>query len=136
VMASRAKLDYADKLVDLRKQQVDLAGARVDAARADLSFVQADTLQRNNIQPGVDIGEVERARTDASNRVVDEERKAATIRDQLGQLRTVWRERRHAFDVASRNAPAMPETNPPPPAKMLPAAPIDRDNRLMEPTQF
>lgn len=139
VAAARAKTDYADKLVELRDHQVKLAQARVDAARVDLDFIQADTLRRNNIDPGVNIGELENRRSDARNGVIDEENKLASLRGQVDHLRTVWRERRSEYNTASRGAPTFPTNEPQPAApehfRATPIPQSDRpaEDRLMEP---
>ncbi len=138
VAAARAKTDYADKLVDLRDQQRKLAEARLDASRAELAFLQADTLRRNKIEPGVNIGELERDRINANHKVLERENIVASMRGQVDQLRTVWRERRSEFNTASRNAPPVPSLPPPRGPETINPQPIPNgqrapQDRLMEP---
>lgn len=106
-LSARSGREFADRLVALRAAEVDLAKAHYNEAVAEKNFVEADSLRRNNIEPGVNFAKLTQQREEARIKAVDEERKAAALRDEANTARLTWNERRRSLDVAmARPGPA------------------------------
>jgi hypothetical protein len=108
--ASQAKLDYAERLVALRRAELRQSKTRFQEAHANLTFVEAATLQQEGIDPHVNIDQVARERDRARIQLVQREPLVAQLRSETESLRIGWQEKRHAFNVAQRGEPVLPPT--------------------------
>jgi hypothetical protein len=110
LIAARAKLDYADRLIELREMKVDEADANLTAAKADVEMTKLQLAQRNGIAAGVDPRKVEARRQDAQERLAEARARVAQTEGDVVQLKMSWDDRRHEMSTASRgeaSAPAM-----------------------------
>ena len=118
LVAARAKLDYADKLVDLREAKISESEAAFAAARNDVELTKVRIAQRNGLAANIDVKAYETRRQDAAERLAEERAHVADVEGQTAQLKMAWDDRRHEQNrTASRDAVIVP---PPPPA----AAPL------------
>jgi len=116
LIASRAKLDYADRLVELREAKINEAEANLNAARADVDRTKLQLLQRNGMDQNIDANKLEARRQDAQERLADARSRVAQIEGEAAQLKTAWDDRRNeASHTASRGETIAP---PPPPAEV------------------
>jgi len=119
LIASRAKLDYADRLVELREAKINEAEANVNAAKADVEMTKLSLVQRNGMAGDVDAKRLEARRQDAQERLAEARAHVAQIEGETAQLKTAWDDRRtEANRTASRGEPMMLTTPPAPPAEM------------------
>ncbi len=119
-MAARAKLDYADRLVDLREAKISEAEAAFAAARTDDELTKVRIAQRNGMARDLDVNLYESRRQDAAERLAEERAKVADVEGETEQLKTAWDDRRHEMNhTASRGElvapPAPPSELPMPP---------------------
>jgi hypothetical protein len=113
--AARAKMDYANRLVELRQMQIDEADARLVAARSDVEMTKVKLLTRQNLASGLDTPRIAARNQRAQERLADSRARVARLQGEVSQLRTAWNDRPHAFETASRGAvrPAQaPAANP------------------------
>jgi hypothetical protein len=120
VVASRAKKDYADRMVDLRQHEVALADQQLDEARIEEELARVNVLRANGLTPREDVAAILRERQNKLADIADEEQRVARMRGDVEQLRIAWAERRHRFDVASRDTTIGPITPPGAPSKIAP----------------
>lgn len=118
MVAARAKLDYANRLVDLRQAKVNQAEAALDAARADVELTKVQLLQKDGITPTVNVAKVRDKRERAQSKLADARARVATLEGDVASLRTAWQERRQAYNTAW--AGQEPPLHAPPPPRMLP----------------
>ena len=116
VVAARAKLDYADRLVELREAKINEAEANLNAARADVEMTKLKLVQRNGMATGVDANKLEARRQDAQERLAESRAHVAELEGETAQLKTAWDDRRNEMNhTASRGEFIAP---PPPPAEV------------------
>jgi chromosome segregation ATPase len=116
LIASRAKLDYADRLVELREAKITEAEANLNAAKADVDMTKLQLVQRNGMAADVDAKKLEARRQDAQERLAEARAHVAQIEGETAQLKTAWDDRRNEVNrTASRGGMTAP---PPPPAEM------------------
>jgi hypothetical protein len=118
LFAAKAKQDYADQLVALRKAQVDESEALLDAARADTEYAKLEALQRNGMAAGLDEDKFIRARQHAQSKVADKRMKEATLEGIVARLRTTWDEELRNYNTAMREHGYPVIAAPPPPARL------------------
>jgi hypothetical protein len=118
LFAAKAKQDYADQLVELRKAQVDEAEAALDEAHADTEYAKLEALQRNDMAAGLDAAKFIRAREKAHNKVADKRMKVATLEGTVARLRTTWDEELRNYNTAMREHGYPTIGAPPPPARL------------------
>lgn len=102
LIAARAKLDYADRLVELRDVKIDESEANLTAAKADVELTKLQAAQRNGIAEGVDPRKLEARRQDAQERLAESRARVAQIEGDVMQLKMAWDDRRHEMNTASR----------------------------------
>ncbi len=118
VVAARAKLDYADRLVELREAKINEAEASVTAARADVERTKLTLAQRNGVAGNVDPRKLEAERQDAQERLAETRARVAELEGECAQLKSAWDDRRsetrHTASRAEMLPPAPPPELPPP----------------------
>ncbi|MGZ3440938.1 MAG: hypothetical protein ACXVDD_15545, partial [Polyangia bacterium] len=105
LMAARAKLDYADRLVELRELKIDEGDANLTAARADVEVTKLQLAQRNGMAADVDARKLEAKKQDAQERLAETRAKVAQTEGDVVQLKMAWDDRRHEMSTASRGGP-------------------------------
>ncbi|HEX2568267.1 MAG TPA: hypothetical protein VH877_01830 [Polyangia bacterium] len=126
--AAQAKREYAQRLSDLRNEQVKLAARQIDAAQAELALVRASVLQRNNVSPGGEsVDKLRQRREQATAELAQQERKVSGLRDEANDLQMVWEQRRQDYNVASRDVSGLPPLPPPSSPEQFRPEPIDVD---------
>ena len=116
VIASRAKLDYADRLVELREAKIGEAEASLNAAKADVDSTKLSLLQRNGMGADIDARKLDARRQDAQERLAESRAHVAQLEGETAQLKTAWDDRRREMNrTASRGEMIAP---PAPPAEM------------------
>lgn len=103
LIAARAKMDYADQLLQLREAKVDEADANLTAAKADVEATKLQMVQRNNLDTKVDARRIEATRQDAQERLAETRARVAQLEGDVAQLKTAWDDRRRE-STASRGA--------------------------------
>jgi hypothetical protein len=121
LIAARAKLDYADRLVELRESKIGEAEANLTAAKADVELTKVRVAQRNGVAGDVDVKAYEARRQDAAERLAESRAHVADVEGETAQLKTAWDDRRHEMNrTASRDelvAPRAPDEVPMPSMK-------------------
>jgi hypothetical protein len=113
VIASRAKKDYAERLIALREAQVDEAQSSIDLARANLELTKVEQLKANGMAGSIDERRFFEARDEAQRKLAPERMRVASLTTEVAQLRQAWDDRRHQASArASDIAP------PPPPVRL------------------
>lgn len=103
LVASRAKLDYADRLVELREAKIAEAEANLAAARADFELEKARIAQRNGIARELNVNKLESQRQDCAERLAEQRAHVADLEGETAQLKTAWDDRRTELNrTASR----------------------------------
>jgi hypothetical protein len=116
LIAARAKLDYADRLVELREAKIGEAEANLNAAKADVELTKLQLAQRNGIANDIDAKKLEARRQDAAERLAESRSHVAQIEGETAQLKTAWDDRRTEMNrTASRGETMAP---PAPPAEV------------------
>jgi hypothetical protein len=124
-IAAQAKREYAERLADLRNEQVRLADRQIDAAQAELALVRATVLQRNNIPAGENVDKVRDRREQATAELAAQERKVSGLRDEANDLQMVWEQRRQDYNVAARDVSGLPPLPPPSSPEQFQPEPLD-----------
>ncbi len=122
--AARAKVAYADRVVDLRGQELNLARDQLSASKADLDYTQAEALRRNGINPDVNMADVVAARDQQRSKVANDERRVASLRDETNGARLAWEQQQRSFNVAEREQPNVPPVTAPKAPKKIKPAPV------------
>jgi hypothetical protein len=122
LFAVRAKKDYADRLADLRRAELDQRRAEVAYANADYEQMKYGQLEQAGMAGDLKASDFEDARVRAQNDVGRERMRVAELSGSVEQLRVAWMERDHEYSTASRATPVLP---PPPP----PALPTEKEAR-------
>lgn len=120
LIASRAKLDYADRLVELREAKISEAEANLNAANADVEMTKLSLVQRNGMAADIDANKLEARRQDAQERLAEARAHVAQLEGETAQLKTAWDDRRNEVNrTASRggfmSAPSAPPAEMPMP---------------------
>jgi hypothetical protein len=102
MLASRAKRDYADRLVELRDAQLDERQAALALARADLDGVKLDALERHNLAAGLNPYAFAHAQKQARIDLAARRMRVAELQGEVASARTTWDERRRDFNTAAR----------------------------------
>ena len=123
--AAQAKREYAERLADLRNEQVRLADRQIDAAQAELALVRTTVLQKNNIPAGESIDKVRDRREQTTAELAAQERKVSGLRDEANDLQMVWEQRRQDYNVAARDVSGLPPLPPPSSPEQFQPEPID-----------
>jgi hypothetical protein len=103
VIAARAKLDYADRLLELREAKVDEGDAEIAAARADVEATKLHLLEQRDLAGDVNARGVQARRQDAQEKLAEKRARVAQLEGDVAQLKTAWDDRRHESDVAARD---------------------------------
>lgn len=119
LVAFKTKEQYANRLVDLRQEEVNLTKKQVEAAQIDRSIARAEALRRGGVTPREDISKLTRDRADKLGDVASSESKISAMREEVNGLRVAWEQRRKSYNVAARESGAA-EPPPPPPANLSP----------------
>ncbi|HEY2743171.1 MAG TPA: hypothetical protein VGL86_01055 [Polyangia bacterium] len=128
LVAARAKLDYADRLVELREAKISEAEAAFAAARTDVELTKVRIAQRNGLARDIDERAYEARRQDAAERLAEERAKVADAEGETAQLKVAWDDRRHETSrTASRTDFVAPPA--PPAAAPLPQPKWRNDSR-------
>jgi len=122
LVAARAKLDYANRLVELREAKIAEAEANLAAARADVELEKARIAQRNGIARDLNVNKLASQRQDCAERLAEQRAHVADLEGETAQLKTAWDDRRTEVNrTASRGseiyAPREPEEVPMPTMK-------------------
>lgn len=121
LIASVSKKEYANRLVDLRDAQIELADKQVDAAQADLAFLRANSLRANGIAPSQNEADLMRDRDEKMRELALQERNVATTQDTAERYRFAWEQNRQEYNVAAREQPGLPPIKPPPSPPRFPS---------------
>ncbi|MDB4967996.1 MAG: hypothetical protein JWN44_3685 [Myxococcales bacterium] len=119
LIAARAKMDYADRLIELREAKVGEAQANVAAARADVETTKYRLVAAHDGDVKADGRKLEAARQDAQERLAEQRARVASLDGETAQLKTAWDDRRREFNTASRGD--VRDLHAPPPPAPLPA---------------
>ena len=102
-IAARAKLDYADRLVELRDAKVAEAEANLAAARADVDVTKYRFVAQHDGDVKIDGRKLEATRQAAQERLAAERARVASLEGDVAQLKTAWDDRRRESHTASRS---------------------------------
>jgi hypothetical protein len=103
LVVARAKLDYADLLVQLREARIGEAEASLSAARADVERTKLQLLQKNSIATAPSLpGKLEVRRHEAQLRLAESRAQVAQLEGDVALRKTAWDERRFGM-TASRD---------------------------------
>jgi hypothetical protein len=116
LIAARAKLDYADRLVELREAKIDEADANLQAAKADVEVTKLRLLQQRDLAGNIDARPLEARRQDTQERLAEKRAHVAQLEGDVAQLKTAWDDRRRESDMASRDTRSLGA--PPPPSEL------------------
>jgi hypothetical protein len=120
LVAARAKLDYADKLVDLREAKIAEAEAAFAAARNDVELTKVRVAQRNGLAVTLDVRAYEARRQEAAERLAEERAHVADLEGETAQLKMAWDDRRHETNrTASRDDVVIVPPAPPAAAPLV-----------------
>jgi hypothetical protein len=114
LIAARAKMDYANRLVELREAKISEADANVAAAKADVEITRANMVARHDGDAKIDRRKLELTRQDTQEKLAEQRARVASLEGDAAQLKTAWDDRRREFNTASRGdvrelrAPAPP----------------------------
>jgi hypothetical protein len=114
LFAARSKKLYADRLVDLRKAELNERQAELNLAQAHYELVKYQQLQAHDMAGGMDGNAFMQRRQDAENDVANARRTVANLEGNVASLRTAWLQRAQQAQTASRGAPIMAPTPPRP----------------------
>jgi hypothetical protein len=117
VIAARAKVDYADRLIELREAKITEGEANVTAARADVDMTKVQLVQRSGMANDIDAKAIEARRQDAQERLAERRARVAQLEGETAQLKTAWDDRRNE---TSRTAARGEMIAPPPPPEEVP----------------
>lgn len=117
LIANRAKLDYADRLVALRQAKVDEAEAQVALARADVADEKARLLEKENLDAHVQHDKIQRQKESAAERLAETRARVAMLAGEVQQLRVAWQDCRNELNTAAL------DTMPPPRSRRTPPDP-------------
>lgn len=107
--AERAKKDYADQLVDLRRAELDERRAELDQANAGFEYEKLQQLQAYGLAGGLNEVDFMTARDCAAGAVAHERTRVARLRGTVEALRSDWLQRADEQQTASRaHLPAPP----------------------------
>ncbi|HEX8953826.1 MAG TPA: hypothetical protein VF945_18335, partial [Polyangia bacterium] len=121
LVVARAKVDYAERLVELRQAKVDESEANLKAARADVEQTKLQLVQRGGMATDVDATKLEARRQDAQERLAERRARVAELEGEVALLQTAWDDRRNeARRTASRSELVAPPTPPPAEVPMPP----------------
>jgi hypothetical protein len=118
LLASAAKVDYAEDLVQLRDQRLEEANDAVRLAKADVNVTKVRLLERRDLAEGIDVTRIADEQQRARQKLADDRWRIARTLGQVAHLRSQWEMRHNAALTASRTS--FPERAPPPPPQMLP----------------
>jgi hypothetical protein len=127
--AAQAKKSYADRLIDLRRAELDERESFQRSSEADREWLKYEALARNGLAGNLRADDFEHARTDAQHELADKRLHTAELQGTVAALHAIWDERRRSYDVASRErTPTLREATPeplkaPPPPEPLKATP-------------
>jgi chromosome segregation ATPase len=105
LLAAQAKIDYADRLVQLREAKVDEAEANLKAAKADVDLTRYRLVERQDPNIKADARKLEANRQEAQERLAAERARVAALEGDVAQLHTAWDERRTGLHTAARSQP-------------------------------
>lgn len=125
MVAARAKLDYADRLADLREAQLNAAEAAARAARSNVEMTKVRLLQQEGIAPSVNLARLRSEHERAQTELADARARVAALEGSVATLRQAWEQRRRAFDSAWAGREP-PLRAPPPPALLQQNLPEQR----------
>jgi hypothetical protein len=121
LIAARAKMDYADRLIELRYTKIDEAEANLAAARADVELTKYRLVAHNGIETKADAKKLESVRQETQDRLAETRARVAALEGDVAQLKTAWDERQRDAWTASRGQPR--QRGAAPPAAEAPAPP-------------
>jgi hypothetical protein len=103
VVAARAKVDYADRVIELREAKIDEADAQLAAARADVDSDKVHMLVRDEIATTADPNRIDANRQEAQDRLAEQRARVAQLAGEAAQLKNNWDDRRAEQHTASRS---------------------------------
>jgi hypothetical protein len=121
VVAARAKVEYADRLVQLRQARLDEAIADGDVARTDVNMRRAQLVEREGIAHP-DMVPLRNDQDLAQQRLAERRGRTAALEGETEQLRTAWLQREHSVARLDHEPLA-----PPPARPMLPNPALQGD---------
>jgi hypothetical protein len=124
LIATRARKDFADRLVDLRDAQLALAERQSGLAEANRAVARVEVLRRNGLTPHEDPRLLQRDRDDRRRDIVAAEYRVSALREQASALRASWDRQRRSYDVAVREVPPATPITPPPAPRTPPERPL------------
>jgi hypothetical protein len=145
VAAFQAKKNYADRLVDLREKQADLASAELDRANIDQSIARVQSLDRAGMRPHEDLQSLVKDRQDKLADIASLQGRVSALEQQVNQNRMAWVQQRHSYNVAARtftpppiNAPRGPQFVPERRVPQIEQAPVQqyRQQQQFQQQQF
>jgi hypothetical protein len=120
LLADRSKLDYAERLVDVRQAKLREMEATRDVARADVELARVRALRQNAMATTVDEARAFDNLQLTQTRLASARRDVATAQGSAEYARSLWRQQKTRADVASaRGVPG--ELPPPAPPERLPS---------------
>lgn len=105
LLAARAKVDYADRLIELREAKVESAEAELAAAKADVELTKLKLVERAELPTKVDARKLQAERDDAQSRLAETRARVASLEGDVAQLKTAWDDRRRETRGAARDVP-------------------------------
>ena len=118
--AAQAKRDYADRLVQLRRAQLDEANADLAVARADVEMRKIRELASRGLATPTEVNRFAESRSRAEADLARNRRMVAELSTVLASARENWESRRREYNTASR---VLAPLTPPPPPQQLPLNP-------------
>ncbi len=112
VTALQTKKSYADRLVELRSEQVNLAQKEADLADSQLAIARVEVLQQQGYRPKENVADLVKARNDKQAEIAAIRGRLGALDQQVAQLRVAWQQQRRSYNVAARNFTPPPTRAP------------------------
>jgi hypothetical protein len=123
LLATRAKLDYANSLLELRQSRVAEGEAAVDAARADVELTKVRLLEQNGVYTRVDPRRIDAQRQRAQEKLAEARARVAQLAGETALRKQAWDDRRREARTTAAG-----DQSPPSPAELAPLPEMPRSD--------
>lgn len=117
--AAKAKVEYADKLVDLRRAQCMESEALLSSTRSDLEVRKLRSLQQYGLAKDIDADTIFDAKRENERVLAERRQDTSRLSGEVAGLEESWRRQQRAYDMAARGG-ASPVRTPVAPPEMVP----------------
>ena len=100
LVSARAKLVYAERLVELRDAKSDEADANLTAARADVEMTKLRLVERHGVADPVAAGKLGSRWQHAQERLAQSRALVAQLEGDVARLEVAWNDCRHELNIA------------------------------------